>query len=198
MSAIGQFFKRLLSVHLLFWALAFRSFDVLPLFGAIIVAIGWADIQASVKALYIILQFILYVGAFVFCYIWSGFRNNLIGIANNMICLSLCIAVLGAIFAFLIRFMISVSPLAETIGAVIFWLIDALRYLFPWDSRYSLAFLLFLISYSLILRNTIYIFGAHQLRSVVMSSEIVPLVISMLMSLIACFLVLWPLLALIY
>lgn len=196
MSKIAEFFKRLLEIHMLFWMLSFRRFDVLPLFVAIIIAVGATDYLTNQKiagaTLSIALQFILYFLAFLFCYVWQEFRKRLIENANKMVCLSLCISVLAGLFAFLIKFVIIAPPLADNIGAFIARLINELKFLFAWDSRYSLATILFVLAYLVILLNTFYVVGRKKIRRELASAKIVPLLVSIAMSLIGTFLVLWP------
>src|SRR5665213_1371569 len=99
MKPVGEFFQRLLGVHLLFWMLSFSYFDALPLFAAILTIVGMNDVleNHSINGVgqATVLQFVVYVLAFIFCYVWRGFRLDMMRIANNMICLSLAISSLA-------------------------------------------------------------------------------------------------------
>ena len=95
MTPIADFFQRLTSVHLLFWTLTFQKFDAIALFVSILTVIGVNDFieikTVSGASLSAVLQFILYVLAFAFCYSWRPFRSTMSGIATNLVCLALAI-----------------------------------------------------------------------------------------------------------
>jgi len=196
MSAVSEFFERLLLVHLFFWDSKFRRFDALVLFASVNTALGVTDYLVSEKfdgvSLSIILQFLVYMGAFLFCFLWRPFRGRLTEIAGNMVCLSLCISVLAALMAIALVFMTSVPPLDETVGVIVNRGIGAIRYYFNFDSRYILTAILFLLAYACVFLNTIHIYGRRTVS--IASRNIIPLVFSGIISLAACGLVLWPIL----
>jgi hypothetical protein len=87
---------------------------------------------------------------------------------------------------------LSVSPLKETIGLMILRFSDDLRDLVSWDSKYSFAIIFFAISYLLIFINTLYVRGGGDIWNSTKSENIVPLVVSFAISLIASLIVMWP------
>lgn len=196
MNAITDFFKRLQGIHLLFWELSFGFFDAIPLFTTILAIVGANDIlqTKSINGVSraVLLQFILYILSYVFCYAWRAFRNDLVRNANNMICLSLTISFLSCLLVIVMQLFLSVSPLKETIGLMILRFSDDLRDLVSWDSKYSFAIIFFAISYLLIFINTLYVRGGGDIWNSTKSENIVPLVVSFAISLIASLIVMWP------
>jgi hypothetical protein len=196
MQAIGELFKRLLNVHLLFWTLSFGFFDALPLFVTILTAIGLNDVlqTSSVNGVSraVVLQFVLYILAFVFCYLWPDFRRDIVRIANNMICLSLTVSFLACLFVIVMQIFLTVSPLAETLGREIRHFANDLRTTLPWDSRYSFAGIFFVVSYIVIFINTLLVVGKQEFWDAIKSPKLGALAFSFVLSLLASFIVMWP------
>lgn len=196
MNVVADFFKRLLGVHLFFWETNFVRFDALVLFGGICTALGMTEYLTQNKidgvSLSMILQFLAYIFAFLFCYIWKPFRNELADIAGNMVCVSLCISVLAGLLAFALKFAIIVPPLDQTVGLLIVRSINYIRNSFSWNSHLILSGILFLLAYFCIFLNTVHIFGRSALSIFV--HNFIPVAVSAVISLVACSLVLWPIL----
>jgi hypothetical protein len=196
MQVVGEFFKRLLSVHLFFWALSFGFFDALPLFVSILAALGLNDFlqTSSIHGVSraAALQFVLYLFAFLFCYLWFEFRKDIVRIANNMICLSLTISFLACLFVILMQIFLTVSPLSETLGVAIIRFTNDLRASLPWDSKYSFAAFFFSFSYLIIMINTVFVVGLGQAWDGIKSAKAVALAFSFVLSLVASVIVMWP------
>jgi hypothetical protein len=196
MNPVVDFFTRLLGVHLLFWLLSFKRFDALALLATIGVVLGADDFLSNKSvagaSISIALQFVLYVSSFVLCAFWPPFRQNFVDVASNMICLALSIAVCAGLLAFVLKFMILVPPLDDTLGRFIVQLIRDFRHLSSWDSGFLLSALLFAVAYALIVANTLAAVGGQRLLQAFSSAEIVPLIVSFGMSFLATLVVVWP------
>jgi hypothetical protein len=195
MNPLVDFFGKLTGVHLLFWKLTFKYYDAIPIFLAILAIVGLNDL-ATTQSLketgnYIVLQFIIFVLCFSFCYVWPDFRQNRQDISINMICLCLSVAFLAAVFALVIKLILAIQSLQSTVGDGIRRFISDLQ-IFPVDVEISLIIVLFLIAYAFMLVNTYYVEGAKSISEAVASRLLVPLMVTLVIALIATIIVVNP------
>jgi hypothetical protein len=98
-----------------------------------------------------------------------------------MICLSLSIAVLASIFALAIKLALKIDVLNKTIGIVFREILRDLR-VFPWSSRLSFCLILFVIAYTLTAINTFAVEGRISVREALLSKDVIPLLVSFMIS----------------
>ena len=182
--AIANFFERLGGVHFLFWKLSFAHFDAIPIFVAILTAIGAAsgDLNETVQSA--AFQFLLTVPSFLFSYVWFGAKSNYISLGNNLICLCLSISLLSCLLAFLMKFILMISPLHDTVGILLIVLNETFKD-FDWDTAYSWTVVLFVFSTFAILTNTIRREGITAVMTSVLSADVIPIAIALFLSLLA-------------
>jgi|SRR5262249_42914159 len=182
--AIANFFGRLGGVHLLFWKLSFTQYDAIPMFVAILAAIGAAsgDLKETIQSA--AFQFTLAVPSFLFCYVWFGARSNYVSLGNNLICLCLSISLLSCLLAFLIKFILLIPPLHDTVGIIFSVLNEELKD-FSWDTAYSWTIVFFISSTLAILTNTIRHEGITATTASVLSVRVVAILMALLLSLLA-------------
>jgi hypothetical protein len=185
MNYVQDLFTKLVTIHLLFWKLSFQYFDALTIFVPTLVAVGVGDLFAngtlSETGQFTAFQFVVAVCCYAFCYAWIPFRRRFADIANNMICLSLSIAVLAGIFALAITLALKIEVLNRTVGLAVRGFMMDLE-IFPWSSRISFCLILFAIAYALIAINTFAVEGWASIRNAIFSRDVVPLVVSFLIS----------------
>jgi hypothetical protein len=193
---VGEFFSRLAGIHLLFWDLSFQLFDVIAIFVVIVASIGASELMASFSASntgkFAILQFLIAVPSYVFCLVWRPFRPRYVETSNNLVCLVLSISFLAALFAFIVKFLFVFEPLRRTVGWAIARFNEDLK-AFAWDTNYPISLILFLLAYGVVLINT-RIVNPGGLSATLKSWNMVALIFSFALALLACLNVTWPIL----
>jgi hypothetical protein len=185
MNSVQEFFTKLVTIHLLFWRLSFQYFHALAIFIPILIAVGADDLftngTLNKTGESTGFQFILAVCCYAFCYAWIPFRQRFADIANNMICLSLSIAILASIFALAIKLALKIDVLNKTIGIVFREILRDLI-VFPWSSRLSFCLILFAMAYTLTAINTFAVEGRISVREALLSKDVIPLLVSFMIS----------------
>ncbi|HET9617737.1 MAG TPA: hypothetical protein VFP74_11260 [Pseudolabrys sp.] len=147
MNPVAAFFAKLVGAHLLFWRLSFKFFDAVPLFVAVLAMLGLTELSRTQEikgaGQYMLVQFIISVFCYAFCYVWPKFRQQYQAVSMNMICLCLSVAFLAGLFALCSHFILSVDALRDTFGIALGKFIYGDLASLPFDVERTYMFILF-------------------------------------------------------